>query len=80
MLNLCAPIAQRIEHRPAKLGIQVRFLMGAPLNKISLKTPQILRKYKRAANSEENMNSILQVPKPQNEPILGYTSGSKEKK
>ncbi len=26
------------------------------------------------------MNSILQVPKPQNEPILGYTSGSKEKK
>jgi 1-pyrroline-5-carboxylate dehydrogenase len=26
------------------------------------------------------MNSILQVPKPQNEPILGYTKGSKEKK
>ncbi len=26
------------------------------------------------------MNSILQVPKPQNEPILGYRKGSKEKK
>jgi 1-pyrroline-5-carboxylate dehydrogenase len=26
------------------------------------------------------MNSILQVPKPVNEPILGYTKGSKEKK
>lgn len=26
----CAPIAQWIEYRPAKLGIQVRLLVGAP--------------------------------------------------
>ncbi len=27
-----APIAQWIEHQPAELGIQVRFLLGAPFD------------------------------------------------